>query len=62
MKFKLKQRREAAGVSQTDLAKVSGVGRVTINRMERGELEETTAGTLVKLANALGCTVDDLIE
>ena len=62
MNFNLKEKREAAGLSQTELAKISGVGRVTINRIETGELKETTAGTLVKLSNALKCAIDDLIK
>lgn len=62
MEFKLKQIRESVGVSQTKLAKLSGVSRVTINRLERGELKETTAGTLVKLADALECSIDDLVD
>lgn len=62
MEFNLKAIRKAKGISQARLAEISGVGRVTISRMETGELKETTSGTLVKLANALGTTVDSLVK
>lgn len=62
MKFNLRAIREAAGMSQTELAEKSGVGRVTINRMENGELNETTSGTLIKLAKTLRVSVDSLIK
>lgn len=62
MKFNLKKVREEKGLSQTELAKISGVGRVTINRIENGELQETTSGTLIKLAKALDSTIDSLIR
>ena len=48
-------------MTQTELAERSGVGRVTISRLESGELKETTIGTLAKLAEALGVSVDELI-
>lgn len=62
MKFNLRSIRESKGMSQTELAKKSGVGRVTINRIENGELNETTTGTLIKLAKTLQVPVDSLIE
>ena len=62
MKFNLQKIRANKGFTQEELARKSGVGRVTISRLETGELKETTAGTLIKLAKALKVTVDDLIE
>lgn len=62
MKFNLRAIRESKGMSQTELAKKSGVGRVTINRIENGELNETTSGTLIKLAKTLQVPVDSLVE
>lgn len=62
MKFNLKEIRKRTNMTQTELAEKSGVGRVTINRLENGELEETTLGTLTKLARTLHVSVDDLIE
>lgn len=61
MRFNLKELRLKRGLSQIALAEKSGVERVTINRMENGKLEQTTSGTLVKLADALETTIDSLI-
>jgi transcriptional regulator with XRE-family HTH domain len=46
--------------TQTDLAKHSGVSRTTIVRLEAGELAQ--AGTIRKLANALGVSTDALLQ
>ena len=62
MKFNLKTIRQDMKLTQEELAEKSGVGRVTISRLETGELKETTAGTLSKLARALNVSVDKLIE
>ena len=62
MKFNLRSIREEMQLTQTELAEKSGVGRVTISRLETGELKETTAGTLSKLARALDVSIDKLIE
>ena len=62
MEFRLKAVRTKSGMTQVELSEKSGVGRVTISRLESGELKETTLGTLTKLAKALRVSVDDLIE
>lgn len=62
MKFNLKKLRLEKKYSQEKLSELSGVGRVTISRLETGELKETTAGTLLKLAKALNVKIDKLIE
>ena len=61
MKFNVKRFREEKGWTQSELSERSGVGRITISRMESGALEETSAGTLIKLANALECDMGDLV-
>lgn len=62
MKFNLKTIRQNMNLTQEELAEKSGVGRVTISRLETGELKETTAGTLSKLARALNVSIDQLVE
>ena len=62
LKFNVKRFREAKGWTQGELSERSGVGRITISRMESGALEETSAGTLVKLASALECDMSDLVS
>ena len=62
MKFNLKKLRIDMNLTQEELSERSGVGRVTISRLETGELKETTAGTLSKLARALNVSIDKLVE
>ena len=57
---KLKQARKAAGMSQADLAEKVGCHQKDISRWESG-LHEPGALTLKKMAQALGCSMDDLV-
>lgn len=50
----LKRLREAAGLSQSGLAKRVGLNASYINRLESGEREPPRAETVVALAEALG--------
>lgn len=54
---RLVQLREAAGLSQQDLATRSGVSIQTISRYERG-IAEPRRKTLTRLASALGVDID----
>ena len=58
---KLAQVRKAQGLSQAQLAEISGVHRVTIARIETWEISPNIR-TLEKLADALRVTVTELIE
>ena len=58
---KLAQVRKAQGLSQERLAELSGVHRVSIARIETGEISPNVR-TLEKLADALGVAVSELIE
>lgn len=60
MGYKIKEVREARGLSQEELAARSGVSRVTISGLENGIERATTTKTLVKIARALGVTVDQI--
>lgn len=62
MEFNVKRLRESKGWTQAELSEASGVGRITISRLESGVLKETSAGTLMKLAKALGCTMNDIVS
>ena len=57
---RLAQVRQARGMTQEQLAEASGVHRVTIARIETGEVSPK-AETLKRLADALGVLVDDLM-
>lgn len=61
---KLKAKREAAGMSQADLAASTGISVRVIQNYEQGArpLNGARAITVYKIAKALHCTVEDLIE
>ena len=56
----LKRLREAAGLSQVQLALRLGVSQGTVARWESG-VRVPQAGNLIKMANILGCSVDALL-
>lgn len=53
------ERRKKLKLSQEELARKSGVSRASIARYETNEQSPTLA-TAQRLAEALGCTIDDL--
>ena len=57
---KLKAARKAAGMSQAELAEKIGCFQKDISRWESG-LHEPGALTLKKMAQALGCSMDELV-
>jgi transcriptional regulator with XRE-family HTH domain len=59
MKLKIRDIRRAKDITQDELAKLSNVSRATISMLESGRLTDTTAGTLLKLADALEVSVGD---
>ncbi len=60
MGYKVKEVREAANISQEELAKKSGVSRMTIVAIENNDEYVTTTKTLLKIAKALNTTVDEI--
>ena len=50
----------AAGLTQVELARAAGVGRVTLVRLENGE-QNPRFKTLTALARALGTDVPELL-
>lgn len=62
---KLQDRRKAAGLSQSQLAaKVEGLTLRSLQYYEQGALDinRAAAVTVYRLAVALGCRVEDLLE
>lgn len=57
---KLRELRKAKGMTQEELAKASNIHRVTISKYEAQKIDPSieSAG---RLANVLGCTIEDLI-
>jgi len=60
MKIKLKEIREKKGITQEELAARSGVSRTTISDLENEKIESTTNGTMLKIAEALNCKINDI--
>jgi transcriptional regulator with XRE-family HTH domain len=48
-------------MSQRELARQAGVSRATVNRIEGGQTESVTFGTVNKIAQALGVDADMLV-
>ncbi len=64
MDTRLKIIRENRGVSQAELANLSGVKLRSIQMYEQkvNDIDKAQAGTVYKLSRVLGCTVEDLLE
>lgn len=60
----LKDRRLKSGMSQAQLAAASGVNVRMIQKYEQGsnDLNKASGETLFKLAQALGCRMEDLMD
>jgi len=56
---RLRELREAKGLTQAQLADLIGVSRKTVNTVENGVFTPSTVVAL-KLAGALGCSVEEL--
>jgi transcriptional regulator with XRE-family HTH domain len=60
MGYKIKEVRESRKMTQEELSEKSGVSRSTIWALENGSMRTTTTKTLLKIAIALGVTVDQI--
>ena len=61
---RLKTIRENRGITQTELAKLSGVKLRSIQMYEqkKNDIDKAQVGTIYKLSRVLGCTIEDLLE
>lgn len=60
MGYRIKQAREAKGLSQEELAERANVSRTTIWNLETNPVAQTNTKTLAKIATALGCTIGEI--
>jgi len=60
-RFRLKELREARGLTQAALAKIVGVRQATINDIENGHSRADTLDLIDRLCGALDCEPGDLI-
>ena len=61
-KYKIRERREKLGMTQSELVKKSGICRATISMLENGYDVDLKVSTLISLASALRCSVNSLFE
>jgi transcriptional regulator with XRE-family HTH domain len=59
---RIKERREAAGLTQQQLAVKAGLSVSNLAQIEQGQKADPRISTVVALARALGVTVDDLLQ
>ena len=57
---KIKDIRISKEMTQEELAEKSGISRTTIHGLETGKITNTNTDTLLKIAAALGITIDGL--
>lgn len=62
--MKMKEKRKAKGLSQADLAALTGISIRVIQDYEQGAraINNAKAITVYKIAKALGCTIEEIIE
>lgn len=60
MGYRIRECRKARRMSQSELARLSGVSRSIISGLETGRTSVTTTSTILKIANALNVTVEEL--
>jgi len=55
---------ESRGLSQAELAKISGVGLRSIQMYEQrvNDIDKAQAQTIYKLSRVIGCSMEDLLE
>jgi len=61
-RFRLKEQLEDSGLTQSELARRSGVSFVTINRMVANKTAQVSLKTLDALSKVLRCEPGDLLE
>lgn len=60
MGYRIREAREELRMTQEELAKKSGVSRGIISALESNRRQSTSTKTLLKIANALNTTVDQI--
>lgn len=60
MGYRIKEVREQKHMTQEELAERSGVSRGTISALENGSMRNTGSKTLLRIASALGVSIDHI--
>lgn len=59
---KIQKIRNKKGLTQEELARIASVPYTTLAKIESGQVKNPTINTLIKVANALETTLDELIK
>ena len=59
---KIKQLRNKQGLTQDKLSRKSDLPYTTLTKIETNVITKPTIQTVVKIANGLGVTIDDLLK
>ncbi len=59
---KIKQLRNKQGLTQDELARKSDLPYTTLTKIESNVITKPTIQTVVKIANGLGVTIDNLMK
>jgi transcriptional regulator with XRE-family HTH domain len=59
---RIRAKRTALGLGQEQLARKADIALRVLSSIERGEVANPRVDTAGKIARALGCTVDDLLQ
>lgn len=62
LKHKIKELREAAGMTKADLSRAVEVTDVTVGYWESGEIKQIGSEKLLKLADVFGISVSELLD
>lgn len=55
---RIKELRKDKGLTQENLATIAGISRITLGKLERGEVSSVSIKTLDILLDALSCEID----
>jgi len=58
---KIKELRKKTGWSQQKLAEKTGLSYSVVTKLEQGTAKQPTIQTIVKIANAFGISLDELV-
>ena len=58
---RIKDRRTQQGKTQDEMEKLTGIDQGHISMIETGRRKRISVDIMVKIAKALGCTVEDLV-
>lgn len=62
LKYNIKEIRKKKGISQCELAEMSGIARATISQLENGKEIDVRISTLIALSRALNCAPSKLFK